>query len=204
MALVPIVVEQTSRGERSYDIYSRLLKDRIVFIGTPIDDMIANLVIAQLLFLEAEDPDRDIWIYINSPGGVVTAGLAIYDTMQYVKCKVSTLCMGQAASMGAVLLAGGAKGKRSALPNSRVMIHQPLGGTQGQASDIEIYTREMLKTREVLNGILARHTGQPLERIERDTDRNFFMSADESRDYGIVDHVINRRAEVAAPVPVVR
>jgi len=204
MALVPIVVEQTSRGERSYDIYSRLLKDRIVFIGTPIDDMIANLVIAQLLFLEAEDPDRDIWIYINSPGGVVTAGLAIYDTMQFIKPDVATYCMGQAASMGAVLLAGGAKGKRSALPNSRVMIHQPLGGTQGQASDIEIYTREMLKTREVLNGILARHTGQPLERIERDTDRNFFMSADESRDYGIVDHVINRRAEVAAPVPVVR
>ena len=204
MALVPIVVEQTSRGERSYDIYSRLLKDRIVFIGTPIDDMIANLVIAQLLFLEAEDPDRDIWIYINSPGGVVTAGLAIYDTMQFIKPDVATYCMGQAASMGAVLLAGGAKGKRSALPNSRVMIHQPLGGTQGQASDIEIYTREMLKTREVLNGILARHTGQPLERIERDTDRNFFMSADESREYGIVDHVINRRAEVAAPVPVVR
>ena len=204
MALVPIVVEQTSRGERSYDIYSRLLKDRIVFIGTPIDDMIANLVIAQLLFLEAEDPDRDIWIYINSPGGVVSAGLAIYDTMQFIKPDVATYCMGQAASMGAVLLAGGAKGKRSALPNSRVMIHQPLGGTQGQASDIEIYTREMLKTREVLNGILARHTGQPLERIERDTDRNFFMSADESRDYGIVDTVINRRAEVAAPTPVAR
>ena len=204
MALVPIVVEQTSRGERSYDIYSRLLKDRIVFIGTPIDDMIANLVIAQLLFLEAEDPDRDIWIYINSPGGVVTAGLAIYDTMQFIKPDVATYCMGQAASMGAVLLAGGAKGKRSALPNSRVMIHQPLGGTQGQASDIEIYTREMLKTREILNGILARHTGQALERIERDTDRNFFMSADESRDYGIVDTVINRRAEVGAPTPVAR
>jgi len=204
MALVPIVVEQTSRGERSYDIYSRLLKDRIVFIGTPIDDMIANLVIAQLLFLEAEDPDRDIWIYINSPGGVVSAGLAIYDTMQFIKPDVATYCMGQAASMGAVLLAGGAKGKRSALPNSRVMIHQPLGGTQGQASDIEIYTREMLKTREVLNGILARHSGQPLERIEHDTDRNFFMSADEARDYGIVDTVINRRSEVAGPTPVVR
>jgi ATP-dependent Clp protease protease subunit len=204
MALVPIVVEQTSRGERSYDIYSRLLKDRIVFIGTPIDDMIANLVIAQLLFLEAEDPDRDIWIYINSPGGVVSAGLAIYDTMQFIKPDVATYCMGQAASMGAVLLAGGAKGKRSALPNSRVMIHQPLGGTQGQASDIEIYTREMLKTREVLNGILARHTGQALERIEHDTDRNFFMSADESRDYGIVDTVINRRAEVGAATPVAR
>ena len=201
MALVPIVVEQTSRGERAYDIYSRLLKDRIVFIGTPIDDQIANLVIAQLLFLEAEDPDRDIWLYINSPGGVVTAGLAIYDTMMFIKPDVATYCMGQAASMGAVLLAGGANGKRSALPNSRIMIHQPLGGTQGQASDIEIYTKEMLKTREQLNGILARHTKQPLERIERDTDRNFFMSADEARDYGIVDHVINRRAESNVPAP---
>ena len=201
MALVPIVVEQTSRGERAYDIYSRLLKDRIVFIGTPIDDMIANLVIAQLLFLEAEDPDRDIWLYINSPGGVVTAGLAIYDTMMFIKPDVATYCMGQAASMGAVLLAGGAAGKRSALPNSRIMIHQPLGGTQGQASDIEIYTKEMLKTREQLNGILAKHTKQPLERIERDTDRNFFMSADEARDYGIVDHVINRRAESNVPAP---
>jgi ATP-dependent Clp protease protease subunit len=201
MALVPIVVEQTSRGERAYDIYSRLLKDRIVFIGTPIDDMIANLVIAQLLFLEAEDPDRDIWLYINSPGGVVTAGLAIYDTMMFIKPDVATYCMGQAASMGAVLLAGGAAGKRSALPNSRIMIHQPLGGTQGQASDIEIYTREMLKTREQLNGILARHTKQPLERIERDTDRNFFMSADEAKDYGIVDHVINRRSESNVPAP---
>jgi len=201
MALVPIVVEQTSRGERAYDIYSRLLKDRIVFIGTPIDDMIANLVIAQLLFLEAEDPDRDIWLYINSPGGVVTAGLAIYDTMKFIKPDVATYCMGQAASMGAVLLAGGADGKRSALPNSRIMIHQPLGGTQGQASDIEIYTKEMLKTREQLNGILAHHTHQPLERIERDTDRNFFMSADEARDYGIVDHVINKRADSNVPTP---
>jgi ATP-dependent Clp protease protease subunit len=202
MALVPIVVEQTSRGERSYDIYSRLLKDRIVFIGTPIDDQIANLVIAQLLFLEAEDPDRDIWIYVNSPGGVVSAGLAIYDTMQFIKPDVATYCMGQAASMGAVLLAGGAKGKRSALPNSRIMIHQPLGGTQGQASDIEIYTKEMLKTREQLNEILALHTGQPLERIERDTDRNFFMSAEEARDYGIVDHVINKRVEGTPVTPV--
>ena len=201
MALVPIVVEQTSRGERAYDIYSRLLKDRIVFIGTPIDDMIANLVIAQLLFLEAEDPDRDIWLYINSPGGVVTAGLAIYDTMKFIKPDVATYCMGQAASMGAVLLAGGAAGKRSALPNSRIMIHQPLGGTQGQASDIEIYTKEMLKTREQLNGILAHHTNQPLERIERDTDRNFFMSADEAKDYGIVDHVINKRADSNLPTP---
>ena len=205
MALVPIVVEQTSRGERSYDIYSRLLKDRIVFIGTPIDDQIANLVIAQLLFLESEDPDRDIWIYINTPGGVVSAGLAIYDTMQFIKPDVATYCMGQAASMGAVLLAGGAKGKRSALPNSRIMIHQPLGGTQGQASDIEIYTKEMLKTREQLNAILAHHTGQPLERLERDTDRNFFMSAEEAREYGIVDHVINKRLELApVPQPVAR
>ena len=202
MALVPIVVEQTSRGERSYDIYSRLLKDRIVFIGTPIDDQIANLVIAQLLFLEAEDPDRDIWIYINSPGGVVTAGLAIYDTMQFIKPDVATYCMGQAASMGAVLLAGGAKGKRSALPNSRIMIHQPLGGTQGQTSDIEIYTKEMLKTREQLNEILAHHTGQALERLERDTDRNFFMSAEEAQSYGIVDHVINKRVEGTPVTPV--
>jgi ATP-dependent Clp protease, protease subunit len=202
MALVPIVVEQTSRGERAYDIFSRLLKDRIVFIGTPIDDTIANLVIAQLLFLEAEDPDRDIWLYINSPGGVVTAGLAIYDTMKFIKPDVATYCMGQAASMGAVLLAGGASGKRSALPNSRIMIHQPLGGTQGQASDIEIYTKEMLKTREQLNGILAHHTHQPLERIERDTDRNFFMSSEEAKDYGIVDHVINKRAESVPPTPI--
>ena len=201
MALVPIVVEQTSRGERAYDIFSRLLKDRIVFIGTPIDDQIANLVIAQLLFLEAEDPDRDIWLYINSPGGVVTAGLAIYDTMKFIKPDVATYCMGQAASMGAVLLAGGAAGKRSALPNSRIMIHQPLGGTQGQASDIEIYTKEMLKTREQLNGILAFHTKQPLERVNHDTDRNFFMSADEAREYGIVDHVINKRAESGIPTP---
>jgi len=202
MSLVPIVVEQSGRGERAYDIFSRLLKDRIIFIGTPIDDIVANLVIAQLLFLEAEDPDRDIWIYVNSPGGVVTAGLAIYDTMQFIKPDVATYCMGQAASMGAVLLAGGAKGKRSALPNSRIMIHQPLGGTQGQASDIEIYTKEMLKTREQLNEILALHTGQPLERIERDTDRNFFMSAEEARDYGIVDHVINKRVEGTPVTPV--
>jgi ATP-dependent Clp protease protease subunit len=201
MALVPIVVEQTNRGERAYDIFSRLLKDRIVFIGTPIDDTIANLVIAQLLFLEAEDPDRDIWLYINSPGGVVTAGLAIYDTMKFIKPDVATYCMGQAASMGAVLLAGGAAGKRSALPNSRIMIHQPLGGTQGQASDIEIYTKEMLKTREQLNEILAHHTKQPLERIEHDTDRNFFMSAEEAAKYGIVDHVITRRMEAIVPPP---
>jgi len=181
MSLVPMVVEQSGRGERAYDIFSRLLKDRIVFIGTPIDDMIANLVIAQLLFLEAEDPDRDIWIYINSPGGVVTAGLAIYDTMQFIKPDVATYCMGQAASMGAVLLAGGAKGKRSALPNSRIMIHQPLGGTQGQTTDIEIYTKEMLKMKEQLNTILAKHTGKTLDQIEKDTDRNFFMSAGEAK-----------------------
>src|SRR5213078_1935241 len=174
--LVPMVVEQTGRGERAYDIYSRLLKDRIIFIGTPIDDMVANLVIAQMVFLEGEDPDRDINLYIHSPGGTVTAGLAIYDTMQFVKPPVATLCMGQAASMAAVLLAAGAKGKRSVLPNSRIMIHQPLGGTQGQATDIEIYTREMVKMREQLNQILARHTGRSMEEIVKDTDRNYFMS----------------------------
>ena len=193
MGLVPIVVEQTGRGERAYDIYSRLLKDRIVFIGTPIDDMIANLVIAQMIFLEGEDPDRDINLYIHSPGGMVTAGLAIYDTMQFVKPDVATLCMGQAASMGAVLLAAGAKGKRSVLPNSRIMVHQPLGGTQGQTTDIEIYTREMVKMREQLNGILAKHTGRPLEQIEKDTDRNYFMSAEEAKTYGIVDEIIEKR-----------
>ena len=193
MGLVPIVVEQTGRGERAYDIYSRLLKDRIIFIGTPIDDMIANLVIAQMIFLEGEDPDRDINLYIHSPGGMVTAGLAIYETMQFVKPDIATLCMGQAASMEAVLLAGGAKGKRSALPNSRIMIHQPLGGTQGQATDIEIYTKEMLKMKEQLNAILARHCGRPMEQIERDTDRNFFMSAQESKDYGLVDEILEKR-----------
>jgi len=193
MGLVPIVVEQTGRGERAYDIYSRLLKDRIVFIGTPIDDMIANLVIAQMIFLEGEDPDRDINLYIHSPGGMVTAGLAIYDTMQFVKPDVATLCMGQAASMGAVLLAAGAKGKRSVLPNSRIMVHQPLGGTQGQTTDIEIYTREMVKMRDQLNGILAKHTGRPLEQIDKDTDRNYFMSAEEAKAYGIVDEIIEKR-----------
>ena len=193
MGLVPIVVEQTGRGERAYDIYSRLLKDRIIFIGTPIDDMVANLVIAQMIFLEGEDPDRDINLYVHSPGGMVTAGLAIYDTMQFVKPDVATLCMGQAASMAAVLLAAGAKGKRSTLPNSRIMIHQPLGGTQGQATDIEIYTREMLKMKDQLNQILARHTGRPMEQIERDTDRNFFMSAQESKEYGLVDEIIEKR-----------
>ena len=193
MGLVPIVVEQTGRGERAYDIYSRLLKDRIVFIGTPIDDNIANLVIAQMIFLEGEDPDRDINLYIHSPGGIVSAGLAIYDTMQFVKPNVATLCMGQAASMAAVLLAAGTKGKRSALPNSRIMIHQPLGGTQGQATDIEIYTREMLKMRDQLNGILAKHIGRTMDQLEKDTDRNYFMSAEESKAYGLIDEIIEKR-----------
>lgn len=190
---VPIVVEQSGRGERSYDIYSRLLKDRIIFLGTAIDDTVANLVVAQLLFLESEDPDKDISIYINSPGGSVTAGLAIYDTMQYIKPDVSTICIGMAASMGAVLLTAGAMGKRIALPNSRIMIHQPMGGMQGQASDIEIHAKEILKTRAKLNEILAKHTGQPLERIEADTDRDFYMSAEEAQQYGIVDKIIEKR-----------
>ena len=193
MGLVPIVVEQTGRGERAYDIFSRLLKDRIIFIGTPIDDMIANLVIAQMIFLEGEDPDRDINLYIHSPGGMVTAGLAIYDTMQFVKCPVSTLCMGQAASMAAVLLSAGATGKRYVLPNSRIMIHQVLGGAQGQYSDVEIATREMMKMRDVLNGILAKHTGKTVEEILRDTDRNYFMSAAECKAYGLVDEIIEKR-----------
>jgi ATP-dependent Clp protease protease subunit len=193
MGLVPIVVEQTGRGERAYDIFSRLLKDRIIFIGTPIDDIVANLVIAQMIFLEGEDPDRDINLYIHSPGGVVSAGLAIYDTMQFVKPDVSTLCLGQAASMGAVLLAGGAKGKRYSLPNSRVMIHQPLGGTQGQATDIEIYTREMLKVKEQLNSILVKHSGRTMEEILRDTDRNYFLSPEEAKNYGLIDEIIDKR-----------
>ncbi len=194
MGLVPIVVEQSARGERAYDIYSRLLKDRIIFLGTVVDDVVANLIIAQLLFLEAEDPDKDIHLYINSPGGSVSAGLGIYDTMQFIKPDVATTCMGQAASMGAVLLTAGAAGKRSILPNGRVMIHQPLGGTQGQASDIEIYTKEMLTIRQRLNEILAHHTGQDMPTIERDTDRNFFMSAAQSKEYGIVDEVIAKRS----------
>lgn len=193
MGLVPMVVEQTGRGERAYDIFSRLLKERIIFIGTAIDDTVASLSIAQMLFLEAEDPEKDISIYINSPGGYVTAGLAIYDTMQHVKPDIVTYCMGQASSMGAVLLAAGAKGKRYSLPHARVMIHQPLGGAQGQASDIEIQSREILVTREKLNNILALHTGQKTERIQKDTDRNFFMSAEEARDYGIIDEVIDRK-----------
>lgn len=191
--LTPIVIEKTGRGERAYDIWSRLLKDRIIFIGTPIDDQIANLAIAQMIFLEGEDPDRDINLYIHSPGGSVTAGLAIYDTMQFVEPNVATLCMGQAASMGAVLLAGGAKGKRSALPNSRIMIHQPWGGTQGQATDIEIYTREMIKMKDQLNIILARHTGQTIEAIARDTDRNNFMSGEEAKAYGLIDEILDKR-----------
>jgi ATP-dependent Clp protease protease subunit len=193
MTLVPMVVEQDGRGERAYDIYSRLLKDRIVFLGTPIEDYISSLIIAQLLFLEAEDPDRDIFLYINSPGGSVTAGLAIYDTMQYIKPDVVTICMGMAASMGAVLLTAGTKGKRSALPNSRIMIHQPLGGTSGQAADVEIYAKEILGTRDRLNKILAQHTGRSLKEIERDTDRNYFLSAEEAKEYGLVDEVIDKR-----------
>ena len=191
--LIPMVIEQTGRGERSFDIYSRLLKDRIIFLGTAIDDNVANVVVAQLLFLESEDPDKDVYLYINSPGGVVTAGLAIYDTMQYIKPPVSTICMGQAASMAAVLLAAGDQGKRIALPNSKVMIHQPLGGAQGQASDIAIQAKEILKTRKLLNDILAKHTKQPIDRIETDTDRDFFMSAEEAVQYGIVDKVIEKR-----------
>jgi ATP-dependent Clp protease, protease subunit len=206
MSLVPIVVEQSGRGERAYDIFSRLLKDRIIFIGTPIDDVVANLVIAQLLFLEAEDPDRDINLYINSPGGVVSAGLAIYDTMQFIKSDVATICMGQAASMAALLLAAGAQGKRSALPHSRIMIHQPLGGSQGQATDIEIYTKEILTLRTELNKILVRHTGQAVDKIEKDTDRNFFMSAEEAKAYRIVDKVIAKldlvKEKKPEPVPV--
>jgi ATP-dependent Clp protease protease subunit len=191
--LVPMVVEQTSRGERAYDIYSRLLKERVIFLVGPVEDHMANLVVAQLLFLESENPDKDIHLYINSPGGSVTAGLSIYDTMQFIKPDVSTMCIGQAASMGAVLLAGGATGKRYALPHSRTMIHQPLGGFQGQATDIEIHAKEILEVRERLNTILAKHTGQPLERIQQDTDRDFFLSATESVDYGLIDSVMESR-----------
>ncbi|TYO98726.1 ATP-dependent Clp protease proteolytic subunit ClpP [Geothermobacter ehrlichii] len=193
MTLIPMVVEQTGRGERAYDIYSRLLKDRIIFLGGAIDDHIANLVIAQLLFLESEDPEKDIFLYINSPGGIVTAGLAIYDTMQYVKAPVSTICVGQAASMGAVLLAAGEKGKRFALPNARIMIHQPLGGFQGQASDIKIHAEEILKMRDQLNAILARHTEQDIERIAADTERDFFMGGPAAKEYGIIDDMVTRK-----------
>ncbi|MBX7157394.1 MAG: ATP-dependent Clp endopeptidase proteolytic subunit ClpP [Verrucomicrobiae bacterium] len=194
--LVPMVVEQTGRGERAYDIYSRLLKDRIIFIGTPIDDTIANAIIAQLLFLQMEDPKKDINIYLQSPGGYVTAGLAIYDTMQFLTCDVATYCIGQAASMGAVLLAAGTKGKRFALPNAKVMIHQPLGGAQGQASDISIQAKEILKTKQRLNEILAHHTGKPIEQIEKDTDRDYYLSAEEAKAYGLVDEVVKSRKEV--------
>ncbi len=190
--LVPIVVEQTGRGERSYDIYSRLLKDRIVFLGGAIEDHVSNLVIAQLLFLEAEDPDKDIHLYINSPGGVVTAGMAIYDTMQYIKAPVSTICVGQASSMGAFLLAGGEKGKRFSLTHSRIMIHQPIGGFQGQATDIHIHAQEILRLKGKLNELLAENTGQSLEKVERDTERDYFMSGEEARDYGIIDSIVSR------------
>ncbi|MFZ5565181.1 MAG: ATP-dependent Clp endopeptidase proteolytic subunit ClpP [Thermodesulfobacteriota bacterium] len=194
--LIPMVIEQTSRGERAFDIYSRLLKDRIVFIGGPIDDDTANLLIAQLLFLESEDPDKDINCYINSPGGKVSSGMAIYDTMQYIKPDIATVCIGHAASMGAFLLAAGTRGKRFSLPNSRIMIHQPMGGTQGQASDIAIQAKEILKMKDTLNQILARHTGRPLEQIQVDTDRDFFMSSQEAMEYGIVDHVITDRSDL--------
>lgn len=190
--LVPIVVEQTGRGERSYDIYSRLLKDRIIFLGGGIDDNVANLVIAQLLFLEAEDPDKDIHLYINSPGGVVTAGMAIYDTMRYIKAPVSTICIGQAASMGAFLLSGGEKGKRFALLNSRIMIHQPIGGFQGQATDIHIHAKEILRMKAQLNQLLAEHTGQSVEKVEADTERDYFMSGEEAKSYGIIDAIVSR------------
>ena len=200
MNLVPMVVEQTSRGERAYDIYSRLLKDRIVFIGSPIDDDVANLVIAQLLFLEAEDPDKDINLYINSPGGIVTSGMAIYDTMQFIKPPVAAVCIGQAASMAAVLLAGGAPGKRTALPNARILIHQPMGGTRGQATDIKIQAEEILRMREHLNGILSKHTGQPLERIANDTERDYYMSAEQAKTYGIIDQVVAKREASLKPL----
>lgn len=193
MAMIPFVVEQTGRGERSYDIYSRLLKDRIIFLGGEIDDHLANLIIAQLLFLDSEDPEKDIFLYINSPGGVVTGGLAIYDTIQYLKAPVSTICVGQAASMGAVLLAAGAAGKRFSLPNSRIMIHQPLGGFRGQASDIHIHAQEILRMRDVLNGIIAHHTGQSVEKIANDTERDFFMSGAEACTYGIIDSIVSRK-----------
>ena len=196
MPLIPMVIEQSSRGERAYDIYSRLLKDRIIFLGTAINDEVANLLIAQLLFLESEDPDKDINFYINSPGGVVTAGMAIYDTMQYIKPDIATVCIGQAASMGAVLLAAGKAGKRYSLPNSRILIHQPMGGAQGQASDIAIQAKEILRMKETLNQILAFHTGKDIENIQHDTDRDFFMSGQEAREYGIVDHVITNRDDL--------
>lgn len=196
MPLIPMVIEQSSRGERAYDIYSRLLKDRIIFLGTAMNDEIANLIIAQLLFLESEDPDKDINFYVNSPGGLVTAGLAVYDTMQYIKPDITTVCIGQAASMGAVLLAAGTRGKRYSLPNSRILIHQPMGGFQGQASDIEIQAKEILRMKDRLNQILMDHTGKKMEDIQKDTDRDFFMSGDEAKKYGIIDHVIANRDDL--------
>ena len=196
MPVIPMVIDQNSRGERAYDIYSRLLKDRIIFLGTPVNDEVANLIIAQLLFLESDDPDKDINFYINSPGGVVTAGLAVYDTMQYLKSSITTLCIGQAASMGALLLSAGANGKRYALPNSRIMIHQPMGGSHGQASDIAIQAKEILRMRETLNKILAFHTGKDLMKVQKDTDRDFFMSGLDAKKYGIVDHVIANREDL--------
>jgi ATP-dependent Clp protease protease subunit len=196
--LIPMVVEQTARGERSYDIYSRLLKERVVFVVGPIEDLMANVVVAQLLFLESENPDKDIHLYINSPGGSVSAGLSVYDTMQFVKPDISTICTGQAASMGAVLLSGGATGKRFCLPHSRIMIHQPIAGFQGQASDIDIHAKEVLQTRDRLNKILAKHTGQPMDRIEKDTDRDYFMSGDDSVKYGLIDSVLSQRGEAGA------
>lgn len=193
MSLVPIVIEKDGRGERAYDIYSRLLRERIVFLGTAIDDIIANVIIAQLLFLESEDPSKEIYLYINSPGGLITSGLAIYDTMQYVKAPIVTTCIGQAASMGAVLLAGGEKGKRCALPHSRILIHQPLGGAQGQASDIDIQAKEILRMREEINKILVRHTSQPIEKVAKDTERDYFMSPDQAIEYGIIDQILEKR-----------
>ncbi len=198
MSVIPIVIEQSSRGERAFDIYSRLLRDRIIFLGTAVTDDVANVIIAQMLFLESEDPDKDIHFYINSPGGLVTAGLAIYDTMQYIRPEVSTLCMGQAASMAAVLLAAGVKGKRYALPHARIMLHQPMGGFQGQATDVEIQAREILRLREELNQILVHHSGRKLEEIQRDTDRDFYMSGEEAREYGMVDVVIKDRSQAVA------
>lgn len=195
MSLIPMVIEQTNRGERAYDIYSRLLKDRIVFLGSPIDDNVANVMIAQLLFLEAEEPNQDIYLYINCPGGIVSSGLAMYDTIQYIKPNVQTICIGQAASMGSLLLAAGTKGKRFSLPHARIMIHQPLGGFQGQATDIDIHAKEILRTRELLDNILAKHTGQPYDKIRKDTERDFFMSGDQAKEYGLIDEVIVSRDE---------
>jgi ATP-dependent Clp protease protease subunit len=193
--IIPTVIEQTHRGERGWDIFSRLLKDRIVFLGTPVDDQIANIIVAQMLFLESEDPDKDIMLYINSPGGLVTAGMMIYDTMQYVRCDVATICMGQAASMAAWLLAAGTKGKRYSLPNARIMLHQPLGGFQGQATDIDIHAKEILKTRDRMNELLAKHTGHPIDKIKHDTERDFFMSAAEAKEYGVVDEMLIKKKE---------